>query len=69
MKIAIGGLSIESCTFSPLLSQEEDFKILGEMNCLRVILFYIPTRMFPRSPCFLPEPYREDQLKPVSMIV
>jgi len=27
MKIAIGGLSIESCTFSPLLSQEEDFKI------------------------------------------
>jgi len=30
MKIGIGGLHIESCTFSPLLSQEADFRILRD---------------------------------------
>jgi microcystin degradation protein MlrC len=34
MKIGIGGLSIESCTFSPLLSREEDFTILRGTNLL-----------------------------------
>jgi len=34
MKIGIGGLHIESCTFSPLLSMEKDFTILQEEQLL-----------------------------------
>ena len=34
MKIGIGGLHIESCTFSPLLSREEDFRILRGSDLL-----------------------------------
>lgn len=34
MKIGIGGLHIESCTFSPLLSKEEDFTVLRDQDLL-----------------------------------
>ncbi len=34
MKIALGGLACECCTFSPLLSREEDFTILRDNDLL-----------------------------------
>lgn len=39
MKIAVGGFHIESCTFSPLLSREEDFRVLRGESLLKSYLF------------------------------